>query len=251
MTPEITRRSHIREGPLSGASGSLPNHIDEIEGWFYPTDHYLFDWVLGRHDAASGDLVELGAYMGKSAIYMGRHLREGETFTVCDLFDTPAPDTRTDKEMRVYYSTLTRAKFEQNYLRFHDVLPVIVEGPTAMLPSRVTPQSCRFAHVDASHLYEHVSADIDIVRDLLAPDGVVAIDDYRSPHTPGVAAATWEAVLNKGLRPIVVSESKFYGTWGNADRIQFDLLPWLLAHPQLGAEVHRVLGHGLTRAHHR
>ncbi|WP_280336158.1 class I SAM-dependent methyltransferase [Nocardia wallacei] len=213
MTPEITRRSHIREGPLSGASGSLPNHIDEIEGWFYPTDHYLFDWVLGRHDAASGDLVELGAYMGKSAIYMGRHLREGETFTVCDLFDTPAPDTRTDKEMRVYYSTLTRAKFEQNYLRFHDVLPVIVEGPTAMLPSRVTPQSCRFAHVDASHLYEHVSADIDIVRDLLAPDGVVAIDDYRSPHTPGVAAATWEAVLNKGLRPIVVSESKFYGTW--------------------------------------
>lgn len=132
---------------MSGASGSLPNHIDEIEGWFYPTDHYLFDWVLGRHDAASGDLVELGAYLGKSAIYMGRHLREGETFTVCDLFDTPAPDTRTDKEMRVYYSTLTRAKFEQNYLRFHDVLPVIVEGPTAMLPSRVTPQSCRFAHV--------------------------------------------------------------------------------------------------------
>jgi hypothetical protein len=113
----------------------------------------------------------------------------------------------------------------------------------------VKPQSCRFAHIDASHLYEHVSKDIDNVRELLVPEGVVALDDYRSPHTPGVAAAVWEAVLTKGLRPIVVSESKFYGTWGDARAIQAALVPWLAGQPQLRAEVDHVLGHTMLRVH--
>jgi hypothetical protein len=234
---------------LNSASGVRPTHIDEIEGWFYPVDRFLFDWLLSRRDAASGDLVELGAYMGKSAVFIGEYLREGEKFTICDLFDATAPDVETDTEMRVYYPTLTRAKFERNYLSFHEALPVIVEGPSAMIVSSVKPQSCRFAHIDASHLYEHVAVDIDNVHDLLAPEGVVALDDYRSPHTPGVAAAVWEAVMSKGLRPIMVSESKFYGTWGDATAVQAALLPWLGTKPDLRTEVDHVLGHALVRIH--
>jgi hypothetical protein len=236
---------------MNSAFVARPAHIDEIEGWFFPADRLLFDWVLSRRDGVPGDLVELGVYMGKSAVYIGSYLREGEVFTVCDLFDAPAPDAETDTEMRVYYPTLTRKKFEHNYLSFHSALPVVVEGPSSMISSRVKPQSCRFAHIDASHLYEHVSVDIDNVRDLLVPDGVVALDDYRSPHTPGVAAATWEAVLSKGMRPVVLSENKFYATWGDAPAIQAALLPWLEVHPQLRPEVDHILGHAVVRVHGR
>jgi hypothetical protein len=149
----------------------------------------------------------------------------------------------------VYYPTLTREIFETNYLSFHDQLPVIVQGPTSAIASDVKPQSCRFVHIDASHLYQHVKCDIAAARDLLVVDGVVALDDYRSPHTPGVAAATWEAVVTGGLKPIVLTEGKFYGTWGDADETQQALLRWLVSQSTLRGQVEDVAGHTLIRIH--
>jgi hypothetical protein len=39
----------------------------------------------------------------------------------------------------------------------------------------------------------------------------VIIDDWRTGHTPGVAAATWEAILHEGLVPIWFTDQKLYG----------------------------------------
>ncbi|MFI8852159.1 class I SAM-dependent methyltransferase [Streptomyces sp. 891-h] len=196
-----------------------PGTFDEVPGWFYRTDLILFDWFLSRQRDLRhhGDLLEMGAYMGKSAVLMGAYLQAGERFTVCDLFDDPeaAPDEANEREMQRSYSTLTRRAFEANYLSFHDELPRIVQAPTAVVPGEVADGSCRFVHVDASHLYEHVRGDIAAARDVLGPEGIVVLDDYRSDHTPGVACATWQAVLEGGLRPVCVSSHKFYGTWGD------------------------------------
>ncbi|WP_338063979.1 hypothetical protein [Streptomyces noursei] len=61
--------------------------------------------------------------------------------------------------------------------------------------------------------------DILAVRELLSDRGVVD-GDYRAEHCPGVAAATWQAVTNHGLRPICVTGTKFYGTWGDRSGIR-------------------------------
>ena len=87
----------------------------------------------------------------------------------------------------------------------------------------------RFAHIDASHLYEHVHGDILAVRELLTGHGVVVMDDYRAEHCPGVAAATWQAVANEGLRPICITGTKFYGTWGDPEPLRKALLEWITA----------------------
>ncbi|WP_380281309.1 class I SAM-dependent methyltransferase [Kitasatospora purpeofusca] len=205
-----------------------PAVLDDVPGWFWEHDRHLFDWFLGRQEKAglSGDLLEMGAYLGRSAIVIGEHLQAGETFTVCDLFDSDAPDDDNAAEMDMSYRrTLTRTAFESNYLSFHDRLPEIVQAPTSALAGgRVPPGAFRFVHIDASHLFEHVAGDLQVARAALAPEGVVVLDDYRSAHTPGVAAATWEAVLNHGLRPIVLTEAKFYATWGDPEAAQLDLL---------------------------
>lgn len=52
----------------------------------------------------------------------------------------------------------------------------------------------------------------------------MVLDDYRSPHTPGVAAATWEAVFCHGLRPICVTPEKLYGTWADPEPVQDELV---------------------------
>ncbi|MFF0428120.1 class I SAM-dependent methyltransferase [Streptomyces sp. NPDC004520] len=163
------------------------DRLDEVEGGF-AADRFPFDWLLThqREHGVRGDLLELGVYKGKSAISISYHISEGERFTVCDLFDADeAPDSSTATETRVYYPTLTRRVFETNHLRFHRRLPTVVQGPSSEVTGHVAARSCRFAHIDASHLYHHVRADIAAVRELLTEDGVVALDDFRSPARPG------------------------------------------------------------------
>ncbi|MET9879801.1 class I SAM-dependent methyltransferase [Actinacidiphila glaucinigra] len=226
-----------------------PQRFADVEGWFWPVDQLLFDWFLRRqHDRENrGDLLELGAYMGKSAIFMGNYLRQGERFTVCDLWDSPAVDDPNSAEMNKAYATLTRRAFEANYLSFHDRLPTMVQGPTSVITSHVGAGSCRFVHVDASHLYEQVSGDIAAARELLVPEGIAAFDDFRSEHCPGVAAAVWAAVATVGLKPIAVTGTKLYGTWGDPATAGEELQRWLRTRQDLWHAVDQVAGVPLVR----
>jgi len=207
---------------------AAPRTPDDVPGWFWRADQQAFGWLLDRQtaDGTTGDILELGTYLGRSAIVLGSHLQPGETFTVCDLFDSDAPDENNSAEMAMSYrKTLTRQAFEANYLAFHQELPTVIQAPTSVLADgRIPAGSCRFVHVDASHLYEHVAGDIQVARDVLAKDGLVVLDDYRSPHTPGVAAAVWEAVFDHGLQPVCLTPEKFYGTWGDAEAAKAALL---------------------------
>ncbi|MFD4658177.1 class I SAM-dependent methyltransferase [Kitasatospora sp. NPDC058444] len=208
------------ETAVEAAAHSAPLRRDDIPGWFFSLDRAAFSHLLSSQSAAgvTGDILELGSYLGRSAVLLGDHLRPGERLTVCDLFDSEAGDTENAAEMNMSYrKTLTRSAFEANYLAFHGELPEIVQAPTSVLADgRIRADSCRFVHVDASHLYEHVAGDIAVARAALTEDGLVALDDYRSEHTPGVSAAVWEAVFTGGLRPVLLTPMKFYGTWGDA-----------------------------------
>ncbi|MFC7309807.1 class I SAM-dependent methyltransferase [Streptomyces monticola] len=226
-----------------------PTRLADVKGWFFPADQLLFDWILSRQAEREehGDLLELGAYLGKSAIFMGSYLRADETFTVCDLFDSPAPDDSNSKEMNRSYSTLTRRAFEANYRSFHDELPVILQAPSSVIADEVPAASCRFAHIDASHLYEHVHGDIAATRDILGPDGIVVLDDFRAEHCPGVAAATWGAVATTGLKPLCITATKFYGTWGAYDEIHAELLAMLGGRDDLWHGAEQVAGYPMIR----
>ncbi|MFC6884338.1 MULTISPECIES: class I SAM-dependent methyltransferase [Actinomadura] len=232
--------------------GPAPTTIDEVPGWFPRVDQRLFGWLLDRQEELDvrGDLLEMGCYLGKSAVLIGRYLRGDETFTVCDLFDSPAPDGANQAEMSTSYGNLTRAAFERNYRAFHERLPTIVQAPTSEVPARVENGSCRFVHIDASHLYEHVVGDISAARAALREDGVVVCDDYRSEHTPGVAAAVWAAVESGELRPICVTTQKLYGTWADPAPFQEALLEWLAETGDTWHEVQRVAGARLIRVKH-
>ncbi|NEA99770.1 class I SAM-dependent methyltransferase [Streptomyces sp. SID13726] len=226
---------------------TYPGELRDVPGWFPPLDQVLFSWFLERQEKP-GDLLELGTYMGKSAILTARHLRDGENFTVCDLFGGEAPDGANRAETSKSYASLTRQAFERNYLSFHDTLPRVIEGPSSVISGEVAPGTCRFVHIDASHLYEHVRDDIGATKEILRPEGVVVLDDFRSEHTPGVSVAVWEAVLNRGLRPICLSTQKLYGTWGDPESVQEELLAMLQERTDVGLSVQEAAGHRLVRA---
>lgn len=193
--------------------------LDSVVGHFHPVDVALFRALLDATAVAGpGDLAELGVYYGKSAVLLGSHLGEGEVLTVVDLFGSEAPDADNTAENEGSYAGLTRAAFEDNYRRLVGDLPVVVQGLSQTVVDHAAHGTHRFVHVDASHLYEHVVGDIEAARTLLRPDGVLVLDDIRSEHTPGVAAAAWQAVLTSGLRPFAISPYKLYATFGDRAR---------------------------------
>lgn len=228
---------------------AAPRTLDDVPGWFHPADRALFSWILERQSTRepAGDLVELGAYMGKSAIVIGRGLQEGERFTVCDLFGMPAPDETNRWAAKFYTDHLTRDAFESNYLAFHAEPPTVIHGPTSVILDHVDPGTCRFVHVDASHLYDLVREDITAARTMLRDGGVVVMDDYRTEHAPGTAAAVWGAVLNDGLKPICLTGMKFYATWGDPTPVQDELLEWVKTQPEFKTSYQQVAGHRIVR----
>jgi hypothetical protein len=224
---------------------------DDVPGWFHRTDQDLFTWILGNRLAGlapGGDLVELGTFLGRSAIHMGRFLREGEKLIVCDLFGLPVDEPVMSRSARAFYSTPTREQFERNYRLFRPEPPVVVQAPTSAILQHVAPRSCRFVHIDASHEYTQVRADLLAAGELLVRGGVVAVDDYRSEHTPGTAAAVWEALVRDGLHPVCISPDKFYGTWEPAEELRKDLVRVLAHEVAYTVAVHEVMGHRIPRA---
>lgn len=197
---------------LSPSVVSYLDQIDPIPGWFGFVDVVVFDTVLSHQEnrGVCGDLLEIGAYYGRSAVVLGLHRQTEERVVVCDLFEN-APDTPgLREEWQRDYGELTEAAFLSTYQRFVPDAPHIVARPSSTLQFDVPATSCRFVHVDGSHRYEDADADIRFAIRSLTADGVIAIDDYRSVHTPGVAAAAWQAVIAGDVGIACLTEAKMY-----------------------------------------
>jgi hypothetical protein len=223
-----------------------PKSIADIPGWFTWTDQQIFGAILSA-DIPRGDLVELGVYFGKSAAWMGSFLREGERLTVIDLFNEVGTDNANQAELDHSYGTLTRVIFEENYRAIVGGVPTVITGPSSEIVHHVEAGTVRFLHIDASHHYHHVVVDIESAEHLLQSGGVVACDDYRSPHTPGVSAAVWGAVVEGRLRPICITPSKLYGTFSDPSEFRQLITEYVESSGKFLHETHNVAGQPLVR----
>ncbi|GAB1640117.1 class I SAM-dependent methyltransferase [Krasilnikovia sp. MM14-A1259] len=208
---------------------------DDVEGWLYPTDAQMLAVVneVQVRRGCRGDILEIGAYKGKSAILLGFFPAAGETLVVCDVFDSESgltADNHTENE--AFYPGLQRADFEKNYLRFHDRLPTVHARPSAELDI-LADRSCRLVHIDGAHSYEATRADLETARRVLGPGGVVVVDDWSSAHIPGVAAAFWEQYLGGALIPLAFTKGKFYATWDPAGLTGQEVADGVAGRPEL------------------
>jgi hypothetical protein len=230
-----------------------PATYQDVPGWFAWDDRAMFDLLLAASMDHPGMLIELGCYLGKSAVIIGNHRRAGERFVVVDLFGSEVElsddwmGEANKTENRWSYKTLTQTQFEANYLAFHAELPEVVQGLSSEVVKHVDPNSARFVHIDASHLYPQVAQDIVNVRELMAPGGVVVLDDFRTEHTPGVSAACWEAVINGGMIPFALTRSKMYAVWDDPTPQIQAVLDGIGPDTRLGYSEVNVMGHRVIR----
>lgn len=229
--------------------------FSDVPGWFGWLDMITFKEVLDvQAESGPGVLIELGTYMGKSAVVIGEHVRDGDRFVALDLFGDAdeLDDSHTGRanlrENEGSYRSLTRQQFERNYLSLHDVLPDIVQAKSSRILDFVEPATARFIHIDASHLYAHVHIDAVNAKALLRPGGLVVFDDYRSEHTPGVSAAVWQAIISDGLIPVALTPAKLYGVY-DSPQPYFDALHQRFsADPRCRFQIEDILDRQVLRA---
>jgi hypothetical protein len=187
----------------------------KVPGWFGAADQLIFQAVLEMQE--TGDLLEIGVYQGKSAIFIENFRRPGEIFEVCDVFDQITQPEENDREIKSSYINLSLNIFSETFLKFHKSVPKIHVCDSLDLHKKVKNTNYRFIHIDGSHLYQYVKNDLDFsIAHLRSSDGIIAVDDFRAAHTLGVAAAVWEKVGAGELIPLIVTGTKaYFGVPGN------------------------------------
>jgi hypothetical protein len=182
-------------------------------GWLAPVDAaaLLVIGDLQRTSRIRGDVLEIGVYKGKSAILLGGVIDPSEALHVCDTFGMEVDDELNRSENQESYADLALEDFTRRYNEIHTRPPIVHVCPSSALFDKIDA-GFRLVHIDGSHLFHHVRDDLRLAREI-SPDGVVVCDDYRKKGVPGVAAAVWESVVQGGLRPAVLTGSKFYGAW--------------------------------------
>jgi hypothetical protein len=192
--------------------------MGKVDGWFYEADVELFSDLLSRQLAedVKGDLLEIGAYQGKSAILMGYLLRDDEELVICDLFSAVMDHDDIPLIPRQDYAGLEQQQFLANWDRFHTRRPTLEVCESSALD--LGDRALRFIHIDGCHSYQCVAKDINLAATHTAKRGVIAMDDYRGVQTPGVAAAIWQAVGNGLLFPFAATYMKIYACTSAADQ---------------------------------
>jgi hypothetical protein len=217
-----------------------------VLGWFDDVDAAMFRTIdrVHRSVGVEGDLLEIGAYLGKSAILLGYLLRPQEHLVVCDLFTTEDLDPELDPDA-AFYGALSRSVFEENYAKFHERPARVIERSSTALADEGLGRSFRIAHVDGSHRYEIVCQDIATALELVVDGGIVVVDDYRTvPHALGVAAAVWKAVTDGKLIPVLATPQKLYGcSLSDRNTTATMLRRWALENASLRGVRQEVAGH--------
>ena len=179
----------------------LKARVRDVDGWFNPMNQFTFYFLLRLQEfwGIGGDLIELGAWEGKSALFSAAFAGPGETQHIVDY------------------------KVRPGLLKNLEALPPdqasrvsLVECKT-ISPATETLRSeskYRFIHIDAAHDRENVFNDLKGYAPTLAENGVLVLDDWFSYRDPGVTEGAFQFLYTceNDLVPFYIGFNKGYFT---------------------------------------
>jgi hypothetical protein len=161
---------------------NLDHFYEKIDGWF--DFQNIYSWVAKRFDDDSR-FVEIGAWKGKSASYMGveiRNSRKKIKFDCVDTWDGSDEHTNIDS---MFYDPLTKVKNGLFDVFMRNIYPVSdYINPIRMASVEASKlyedESLDFIFIDAAHDYENVKKDILSWFPKLKKNGIIAGHDYTT-----------------------------------------------------------------------
>ena len=130
----------------------------------------------------SGPIAEIGTFEGRFFIALGHSLAAGEQALGIDLFDWPNPQVLD--------------RFEANCAKHGLAADRRITWKTdsrTMLPedilAKVDGRKLRFFHIDGEHSRDALSRDLERAVAVMAPEGIIVLDDMLHPGYPTLIIA--------------------------------------------------------------
>jgi predicted O-methyltransferase YrrM len=170
---------------------------DRIEGMLSAFSMAAVDMMLAFQErlGAKGSILEIGTYKGKSAVVLGSHLRDGERLVLVDINDY-----------------LDRTAIEPIKEKTDFIMTPSGKLRSALPGYRAKRKSFRFIHIDASHGYHETFHELQMAEELLAPLGIIALDDFANLNYSQNIAAIFRYLFtaNTRLTIFLATDEKAY-----------------------------------------
>ena len=146
----------------------------------------------------SGPIAEIGTFEGRFFIAMAHALEAGETALGIDLFDWPNPEVIDRFHANCARHGVPEAKritwkADSRTLR-----------PEALL-AKLGGRPVRLFHVDGEHSRHALARDLALATAVLAPDGLIVLDDMLHPGYPTLMVAVQQYLeANPQMCPLAI-----------------------------------------------
>lgn len=148
----------------------------------------------------SGDVVELGCYVGTTSVYLAKRLKSAERdLYLYDSFEGLPPKTAEDDSpagLQFKTGELFAAKKQliRNIKQANVPMPIIKKAWFSNLAPQDMPARIAFAFLDGDY-YGSIKDSLRCIEPRLTPGATVIIDDYANDALPGAAKATDEWLM--------------------------------------------------------
>jgi len=189
----------------------------QVEGWLGDRMWQIvsiFGTILDLN-GVRGNIVEFGVHHGLF-LFLANTIRNGdEQCFAVDVFDDQK--LNIDLSGRGSLATFlahieTFMAAERQYFKIvqRDTMSFSIAEVTELFGS----SGVKFFSVDAGHTVQHTCNDLSLVQEVLAPGGIVALDDYMSIHWPGVTEGFYSYMnyRNRRLKPFLCFQNKLFLT---------------------------------------
>jgi predicted O-methyltransferase YrrM len=185
--------------------------VEGVEGWFTPLAiRCSAVFLQAQNDADhTGDMLEIGAWHGKSALLWMAFAKQKERTHIVDIEARPPLVTNLERAKAAFGRDYTLQKQSSFTLARTDM----ADRMRARL---------RLIHIDGDHSGAGIWNDIAYCHQLLHPHGVMVIDDFMNDRFPQITEAVYEYLRQNTFdlsMPLVggnkafIVKAKFHDYW--------------------------------------
>ena len=173
----------------------------DVEGYFSYTN--LYDLSI-KYCPDNSTFVEVGSWMGRSTCYMGEQIKKSSKnikFYAVDTWEGSEEQGHKETIEKLQSKNLTLFDTFKNNLKLCEVEDYVIPLRTTSLEAAALfeDNSLDFIHIDASHDYDNVLADIRAWYPKVKPGGFITGDDYVTDWE-GVIQAVDEYFVGKSVK---------------------------------------------------
>ena len=208
------RMSLTRQQRLEHFNSQIFGHV---EGWLGDRMSQIvsmFGDILD-HSGVRGNIVEFGVHHGLFLFLLEALRNEDEECFAIDVFDQQQLnlDHSGSGSLAVFVSHLDALMGPQRRF-FRIVQRDTLSFSTVEAVDLFGKLGVKFLSIDAGHTIQHACNDLHLAQEILVPGGIVALDDYMSPHWPGVTEGFYRfmSAENRRLKPFMYFQNKLFLT---------------------------------------